>query len=69
MPRRSPIYRQVADDDDLPQPYRDLALIRQTALEYDKLPPAAVIDAAEAARGAGQSLVRKRRRDGRASPI
>jgi hypothetical protein len=35
--------RSIADDKGLPQPYRDLALIRLTHLEYDKLPPQAVI--------------------------
>lgn len=38
------IYRRIAGDKDLPQTYRDAALVRQTALEYDKLQPAAVID-------------------------
>jgi hypothetical protein len=38
------IYRKVAADDALEEPYRNLALIRQTALEYDKLKPDAVID-------------------------
>lgn len=38
------IYRSIAGNDDLPQPYRDAALVRQTALEYDKLQPQAVID-------------------------
>lgn len=37
-------YSQVAADQDLPQPFRDLALIRQTAVEFDKLPPQGVID-------------------------
>ena len=37
-------YRGVMEDGDLPQPYRDLARIRQTALEFDALPPATVID-------------------------
>ncbi|HEX8214437.1 MAG TPA: tetratricopeptide repeat protein [Allosphingosinicella sp.] len=37
-------FKSVADDGDLPDPYRNLALIRQTAAEYDKLPPAAVIE-------------------------
>ena len=32
-------FREVANDGDLPKPYRDLALIRQTALEFDKLKP------------------------------
>jgi hypothetical protein len=35
--------RSIADDKGLPQPYRDLALVRVTHLEYDRLPPAAVI--------------------------
>jgi hypothetical protein len=37
------IYRTVADDKSLPQPYRDVALIRQTALEFDNLQPQQVI--------------------------
>lgn len=36
-------FRQVAEDQSLAQPYRDLALIRQTALEFDALPPATAI--------------------------
>jgi hypothetical protein len=36
-------YREVAADDGLPKPYRDAALIRQTALEFDSLKPAEVI--------------------------
>ncbi len=37
-------FKQVAADEDLPQPYRDLALVRQTAAEFDTLAPAAVIE-------------------------
>jgi hypothetical protein len=37
-------YKAIAADTGLPQPYRDLALIRQTALELDTLAPQAVID-------------------------
>lgn len=37
-------YKAVAQDEDFAQPYRDLATIRQTALEYDTLDPAAVIE-------------------------
>ena len=36
-------YREIANDDSLPQPYRDAALIRQTALEFDSLKPEEVI--------------------------
>ncbi|MDB5718596.1 MAG: hypothetical protein JWM38_2023 [Sphingomonas bacterium] len=36
-------YRAIADDSSVPAAFRDLALIRQTALEYDALPPADVI--------------------------
>lgn len=32
----------IADDDDAPQPFRDLARVRQTAAEYDTLPPGTV---------------------------
>jgi hypothetical protein len=38
------LFRQVADDDGLPQPYRDLALVRMTAVEFDTLQPQAVVD-------------------------
>jgi hypothetical protein len=38
------IYKQVADDSGLAQPYRDLALVRMTAVELDTLPPQAVVD-------------------------
>lgn len=37
-------FAAVAGDEDLPQPYRDLALIRQTAAEYPALEPQTVID-------------------------
>ena len=37
-------FKAVADDKDLAAPYRDLATVRMTALEFDKLPPKAVID-------------------------
>lgn len=40
-------FREVANDGDLPKPYRDLALIRQTALEFDKLKPEEVISRLE----------------------
>ena len=32
-------YREIAGDDGLPKAYRDAALIRQTALEFDQLQP------------------------------
>jgi hypothetical protein len=38
------LFRQVADDKDLPQPYRDLAMVRMTAVEYDGLKPQVVVD-------------------------
>lgn len=37
-------YGKVVADDSLPQPFRDLALIRQTAAEFDMLKPQQVID-------------------------
>lgn len=37
-------YRAIAADDSLDQPYRDLALIRQTSLEFDSLKPQQVVD-------------------------
>ncbi|QNN67341.1 tetratricopeptide repeat protein [Sphingomonas lutea] len=36
-------YREVSGDEDMPQPYRDLALLRQTALEFDSMKPEDVI--------------------------
>jgi hypothetical protein len=38
------LFRQAAGDTDIPQPYRDLATVRMTALEFDTLPPQQVID-------------------------
>jgi hypothetical protein len=37
-------YAAIAADTSLDQPFRDIATIRQTAAEYDTLPPAKVID-------------------------
>jgi hypothetical protein len=37
-------YKALAADTKLDQPYRDLALIRQTALEFDAVPPQQVVD-------------------------
>lgn len=36
-------FREIAADKSLPEPFRDLALIRQTALEFDSLKPEQVI--------------------------
>jgi len=36
-------YREIASDDALPKPYRDLALIRQTAMEFDSLKPDEIV--------------------------
>jgi hypothetical protein len=36
-------YRDIADDSSLPKPYRDAALIRQTALEFDQIQPQEVV--------------------------
>ncbi|MDO7833961.1 tetratricopeptide repeat protein [Sphingobium sp. HBC34] len=38
------LYRAMVADKGLDQPYRDLALIRQTALEFDSLTPQQVVD-------------------------
>ena len=40
-------YREVQEDGGLPQPYRDIALIRATALEFDSLKPEQVIERME----------------------
>lgn len=37
-------YGKVAADESLPKPFRDLALIRQTAAEFDSLTPQQVVD-------------------------
>lgn len=37
------LFKQVEDDSGLPQPYRDLALVRRTMVEYDSLKPDEVI--------------------------
>ena len=36
-------FREIADDEDLAEPYRNLALIRATSLEFDSLKPEQVI--------------------------
>ena len=42
-PRAISIYTAVAADDSVPQPWRDLATIRLTSLDFDSLTPQAVI--------------------------
>lgn len=37
-------YKEIAGDGDLPQPFRDLALVRQTVAEFDQLEPQQVVD-------------------------
>lgn len=36
-------YKQIAADDSLPQPYRDLAVIRGTSMEFDAIKPEQVV--------------------------
>lgn len=43
-PRGLTLYRAVAADTTLAKPFRDLATIKATRLEYDTLPPATVIE-------------------------
>ena len=43
-PKALAIYKAIAADSGVADPWRDLATIRQTALEYDSLQPQAVID-------------------------
>lgn len=38
------IFDEIAEDDDAPQPYRDLATIRSVAAQFEDLPPQQVID-------------------------
>ena len=40
-------YKSIAEDSGLPKPYRDAALVRQTALEFDQLKPEDVISRLE----------------------
>jgi hypothetical protein len=44
LDRAAALFKQVADDKDLEETYRNLALVRQTHVQFDKLPPQAVID-------------------------
>jgi hypothetical protein len=37
------LFHRVADDAGLPQPYRDLAIVRATAIEFDGMKPDAVV--------------------------
>ncbi len=37
------IYKRIAADDGMPQPYRDLATVRGTMIEYDQLKPDEII--------------------------
>lgn len=37
-------FAQIANDASMPQPFRDLALVRQTAAEFDQLKPQVVIE-------------------------
>lgn len=46
-------FRQVHGDKGLPEPYRDLALIRATALEFDSIKPEEVISSLEPLSKAG----------------
>jgi hypothetical protein len=43
LPAAAALFGEVAADATLPQPIRDLALVRQTAAQYDTLQPQAVI--------------------------
>jgi len=38
------LFRQVAEDQSVAQPYRDVATVRMVALQFDTLPPQQVID-------------------------
>jgi hypothetical protein len=40
-------YKMIADDSGLPKPYRNAALIRQTALEFDQLQPGEIVSRLE----------------------
>ena len=53
VPLATQKFREIASDDSLPAAYRDAALIRQTALEFDRLKPAEVISRLEPLAKAG----------------
>lgn len=42
-PKAIETYAEVVADDSIPQAYRDIALLRQTMLEYDRMEPDAII--------------------------
>jgi hypothetical protein len=44
IPEATALFRRVAEDKGLDKAYRDLATVRMTTLEFDKLPPQQVID-------------------------
>ena len=37
-------YKEIVSDTEIPQPFRDLALVRQTVAEFDSLKPQQVVD-------------------------
>lgn len=41
------MYKDIAADSGLPAPYRNIALIRQTAVEFDQIPPQEVVSRLE----------------------
>ncbi len=43
-PEALKLFAEVAADGDAPQPYRDLALVREVAANFDAMPPQQVID-------------------------
>lgn len=43
VPAAVAVFQRIAADTDLPQEHRDAALVRQTALEFDRLQPDAII--------------------------
>jgi hypothetical protein len=47
-------FREIAEDSSLPKPYRDLALIRQTALEFDQIPAQEVVSRLQPMARAGE---------------
>ena len=44
VPAAAAVLQRIAADEDLPEPYRHAALVRQTALEFDRIRPEAVIE-------------------------
>ncbi len=55
-------YHSISGDDEIPEPYRNLALVRATSLEFDSLKPDQVIARLQPLAKPGKPMVRNGRR-------